>query len=227
MGIARAIERLGPDLVALQEIGPRAAVDLVLALERRLPYVAVHTSPTSSATATLSRFPILEAEPFTLSPEGAHWCHRLVIDAPGGPLTLLNIHTKIPRLRRSRLAFGRLAVPTSFSAARRLAEVRRLCELIDATDGPLLAMGDFNMTERSEDHALIARRLTDAYLVAGRGLGHTFPAWLTFPTGLPLPFPAVRLDHIWHSAHFRIVSARVGPNAGSDHQSVIVRLART
>lgn len=226
ISIARAIERVDPDLVTLQEIGPRAIVDLILSLERRLPYAAVHTSPTSSATATLSRFPILEAAPFTLSPYPAHWCHRLVVDAPGGPLTLLNVHTRIPRVRRARPVFGRLAVPVSFDARRRLAEVRRLCELIDATDGPLLAMGDFNMTERSEDHALIARRLTDAYLAVGRGLGHTFPAWLTVPEGLPLPFPAVRLDHIWHSAHFRSVSARVGPNAGSDHHSLIVRLAR-
>lgn len=224
--IVRAIECAEPDLVTLQEIGPRPIAQIFLALERRLPYVALHATPSSSGTATLSRFPLLEAEPFTLSGTGAHWCQRVVVAAPGGPLTLLNVHTKIPRLRRSRVVCGRLAVPTSFSAARRLAEVRHLCELIDATAGPLLAMGDFNMTERSEDHALIARRLTDAYRVAGRGLGHTFPAWLKFPAGLPLPFPALRLDHVFHSEHFRTLSARVGPSAGSDHHAVIARLAR-
>ena len=224
--IVRAIECADPDLVTLQEIGPRPIAQVLLALDRRLPYAAVHASPSSSGTATLSRFPLLAAEPFTLSRTGAHWCHRLVVGAPGGPLTLLNVHTKIPRLRRSRLPFGRFVVPASFHAERRLREVHRLCAILDAVEGPLLAMGDFNMTERSEDHALIARRLTDAYRAAGRGLGHTFPAWLTFPAGLPLPFPALRLDHVFHSEHFRTVSARVGPSAGSDHHAVIVRLER-
>ncbi len=151
----------------------------------------------------------------------------LYLPAPGGRLTLFNIHTKIPRLRRSRLALGRFVVPASFHAERRLREVHHFCAMLDATEGPVLAMGDFNMTERSEDHALIAQRLTDAYEMIGRGLGHTFPAWLTFPIGLPLPFPALRRDHIWHSAHFRAVSARIGPSAGSDHHSMIVRLAVT
>ena len=224
--IIRAIEDAEPDLVTLQEIGPRPMAQLILALERRLPYSAVHATPTSSGTATLSRFPILEAEPFTLSPAGAHWCQHLVVDAPGGRLTLFNVHTKIPRLRRSRRLIGRFVVPVSFHAERRFVEVHRLCELLDATAGPLLALGDFNMTERSQDHACIARRLTDSYRLVGRGLGHTFPAWLTFPAGLPLPFPVLRLDHVWHSEHFRTVAARVGPSAGSDHHSVIVRLSR-
>ena len=224
--IARVIETVDPDLVTIQELGPRPVAQVVLALEHRLPYSALHATPSSSSTATLSRFPILEAEPFTLSAGEAHWCQRLIVDAPGGPLTLLNVHTKIPRVRRSRLRLGRFIVPATFHAERRLKEVHRLCELLDATDGPLLAMGDFNMTERSEDHALIARHLTDAYQVAGRGLGHTFPAWLMFPIGLPLPFPMLRLDHVWHSAHFRTVAARIGPAAGSDHHSVIIRLAR-
>ena len=225
--IMRAIERVDPDLVTLQELGPRPMAQLILGLEARLPYQVVHATPRSSSTATLSRFPILKAETFALSPLGAHWSQWLEIDAPGGRLTLFNIHTKIPRLRRSRWGLGPFVVPASFHAERRLREVHRLCAMLDATDGPLLAMGDFNMTERSEDHALIARRLVDAYREVGRGLGHTFPAWLTFPPGLPLPFPVLRLDHVWHSEHFRAVSARVGPSAGSDHHSVIVRLKRT
>ncbi|MDP8924522.1 MAG: endonuclease/exonuclease/phosphatase family protein, partial [Chloroflexota bacterium] len=134
--------------------------------------------------------------------------------------------TKIPRLRRSRRHIGPIVLPASFHTERRLAEVRRLCEMIDSIEGPLLVMGDFNFTERSEDYALVARRLTDAYRVAGRGLGHTFPAWLTFAGRLPTPFPSVRLDHVWHSEHFRTVNARLGPTAGSDHHPVIVRLAR-
>ena len=223
--IAAAIARIDPDVVTLQEIGPRPMARLLIALGDRLPYSAVHATPSSAGTATLSRFPLSDAEPFTLSALGGHWCARMTVHAPTGPIALFNIHTKIPRLRMSRRHLGRYWLPAAFHAERRLVEVHKLCAMIDAIEGPLLLMGDFNMTERSEDYALIARRLTDAYREVGRGLGQTFPAWRSVPQSLPLPFPMLRLDHIWYSRHFAAVWAKVGPSAGSDHHSVVVRVA--
>lgn len=212
-----------PDLVGLQEIGPRGAAYLARTLAGRYPYTYVTPSPDSHGAAVLSRFPLAEAASFRVTDTG-HWWQRFLVETPRGPVTYLNVHTRIPYVRTTHRRLGLPRLPREFHSERRTAEIRTLVELLDQIDGPVLITGDFNMTERSADHRAVAARLRDAYRAVGRGLGHTFPRLGSFPRTFPAPWPLLRLDYVWHSEHFQPLAAWVGDAGRSDHHPVIVRL---
>lgn len=222
---AAVIAEAKPDVVALQELGPAAMEQLLPALGSEYPYRALQPVASPSGAGVLSRFPLLEVTSFRLSERG-HWAQRMVVEAPSGQVTLLNIHTRIPRLVWSR-PLGLLRWPTGFDAGLRHAEVGELVRVLDGVAGPLLVLGDFNLTERNADYRAMRARLGDAYCGVGRGLGHTFPRVFAFPRALPAPWPLLRLDYVWHSAEFRPIAAYVGRSGGGDHHPVIVRFAVT
>ena len=96
--------------------------------------------------------------------------------------------------------------------------------MLDRTTGPVVVVGDFNMTEHCHDHRLVARRLRDAFKAVGTGLGHPFPSRGTFPRLFPAPWPMMRLDYVWHSEHFAPAWAYRGEAGHSDHHPIIVGL---
>ena len=222
--LAAAVAAEDADLVALQELTSAAAAHLEAALGPRYPHRALQPAPESGA-GVLSRHPLRDAEPIVLS-DGEHQAQRLVVDAPGGPLTLVNLQLPIPRFTWSERGLGPLHLPVGYDGEPRSAELRRLLALVDRVDGPLLVVGDFNMTEYSLDYRRVQARLGDAYRAVGRGFGHTFPRLGAVPARLPAPWPVLRLDYVWHSPELRPLSARVGPSGGSDHHAVVVRLGR-
>jgi endonuclease/exonuclease/phosphatase (EEP) superfamily protein YafD len=219
-----SIIKANPDLVGLQEIGPNAASYLTARLADRFPYQYQTHSPTPSGAAVLSRYPLRETVAFRASDNG-HWWQRMIVDAPNGPITYFNIHTKIPRVQPAEQSGGGL-LSRAFCTERRGREVRRLAEMLDKVEGPVIVCGDFNMTERSADYRLVATRLRDAYKAVGAGLGHTFPAWGKGPHPFPAPFPMLRLDYIWHSDHFSAAWASKGDAGLSDHHPIVVGLRR-
>ncbi len=223
--LAAAVAAEAPDVVASQELTADAAQSLIKSLGREYPYRALRPAPRASGSGVFSRYPLKDCEAFRLS-EGGHWSQRMVVETPRGPVTLFNVHLPIPKLIWSRRHLGPFRVPSSFDSGRRRAEVERLAEMLDAVTGPLLVAGDFNLTERSHDYSLIRARLRDAFRTAGRGFGHTFPRLGSFPEPMPAPWPMVRLDYVWYSAHFQPISARLGRCGGSDHHPLIVRLTR-
>jgi vancomycin resistance protein VanJ len=219
-----SIRQANPDLVGLQEIGPNAAGYLAKSLADRFPYHYETESATASGAAVLSRFPLRETVAFRASDNG-HWWQRMIVDAPDGPITYFNVHTKIPRVYRSRECDGGLLGRVLYTE-RRSREVRRLATMLDKVEGPVIVGGDFNMTERCADYRLVAARLRDAYKAVGAGLGHTFPAWGRGPRTFPAPFPMLRLDYIWHSDHFSAAWAQRGDAGQSDHHPIVVGLRR-
>jgi vancomycin resistance protein VanJ len=221
-----SIAKADPDIVALQEIGPRAADHLAAALADRYPFTYATRAATSSGAAVLSRYPLLDAVAFRVSERG-HWWQRMIVDSPVGRITFFNVHTKIPHVRTTHRRFGLTRLPLEFHSERRSQEVRKLADMLDRVSGPLIVVGDFNMTERSQDHRLIARRLRDAYKAVGAGLGHTFPSWGAFPRTFPSPWPALRLDYVWHSEHFMPAWAYRGDPGRSDHHPVVVGLRQS
>ena len=225
LATARSILAEAPDVVAIQELDPLAAVELPRLLADRYPHRALRPYPSPSGAAVFSRYPLRGAKAFRLDGTTGHWSQRMVVEAPNGSLTLFNVHTRIPRLCWGQRRGASRLLPT-FTAERCRADVRHLARLLDQVDGPLLVLGDFNMTEYSDHYRLVRARLTDVYRTVGRGFGHTFPRLGSFPHGLPVPWPMLRLDYVWHSAHFRPLSAHLGESGGSDHRPVVVRLAR-
>ena len=221
--LAASIVQAEPDLVGLQEIGPSAAEYLAMTLADRFPYHYATRSATSSGAAILSRYPLRDEVAFRVSDNG-HWWQRAIVDAPFGPITYLNIHTRIPIVRNAPTRLGPIRIPLAFQVERRRGEIRRLVDMLQRVDGPAIVGGDFNMTEWSQDHRLMAGRLHDAYRAAGTGLGLTFPSWGSFPSIFPAPWPMLRLDYVWHSEHFAPAWAYRGDAGESDHHPIVVGL---
>jgi endonuclease/exonuclease/phosphatase (EEP) superfamily protein YafD len=221
--LADSIRQADPDIVGLQEIGPRATEHIADVLGDRYPYRFLTPSPDSSGAAVFSSYPIRASRSFRGSERG-HWWQMLQIDTPFGPLTYLNLHTRIPYIRTWHRRLGPIRLPRSFHVERRQREIDTLMKLLDNVKGPLIVTGDFNMTERCADYDLVASRLCDAYRAVGRGLGHTFPRTGAGVKKVPAPWPILRLDYVWHSEHFEPAWAERGEAGHSDHHPIIVGL---
>jgi endonuclease/exonuclease/phosphatase (EEP) superfamily protein YafD len=99
-------------------------------------------------------------------------------------------------------------------------EIASLAQMA-TNSGPGILMGDFNLTDQNDNYTLLSDAgLTDAFRAAGWGFGFTWPS----RSRIGLLRLLVRIDYIWHSAHFRTIHAWVGPDAGSDHLPVLARL---
>ncbi len=220
--IADSVLAEGPDVVAFQELSPDAADYLADAIGSQYPHSVAQTVPDPSGVGIFSRYPLREAVGLQLSKD-SHWSQRVVVEAPEGPFTLFNVHASIPRPQPVCRGRWRLL---DFRSDRRAGEIRRLASMIDAEVDPVLAVGDFNMTEWSVDYRVMRSRLGDAFRAAGRGFGFTFPNVGHLPRLMPVPWPALRIDYIWHSAQFIPVEAHLGRPGGSDHRPVIVSFAR-
>lgn len=93
---------------------------------------------------------------------------------------------------------------------------------------PTIICGDLNDTPNSRVYRLFAGRYINAYHRKGWGLGATFgESWINyrlfyFPFLVAFARDIIRIDHIFVSRHFDVVSSRVVKNArGSDHKPVI------
>ena len=201
------IQAADADIVALQELSTSAARRLSAALAESYPHQALHPQPGQPVPGQgiLSRYPITEDRFWRISLGQ----QRAVIDFDGIGVTVFNahpIHMFVPH-----------------GVERHAADLDSVLSQIDPAAGPLLLVGDFNMTDQTPVYGRVVEglALTDAYRAAGRGLGFTFPADEPLP-GLP---PLARIDYIFHSDHWVSTAAAVWPDAGgSDHRPVWANL---
>jgi endonuclease/exonuclease/phosphatase (EEP) superfamily protein YafD len=104
--------------------------------------------------------------------------------------------------------------------------VDQLIEDLARRPGPVIVAGDFNTTGQSDAYLRLTRHLLDAHRQAGRGFGHTFPAYQGRFYWIPILPRLVRIDMILHSAEWTAVESRVLREHGqSDHLPVLARLA--
>lgn len=221
--ILSIIESENPDVIGLQELSPEVA-EALSELDDRYPYQSLYPRPTCCAgSGVVSRFPILHNEAFPLI-ESGHLYQHLILDVKGKTLHVLNVHPMPPKVsgqwRGGLLPF----IPIGYDATARDRELDRLIEQLDGLDGTLVVLGDFNMTDQSSRYKKLTRRLGDAYREAGWGFGHTFPD-VERVGPIPIPFPLVRIDYIFHSWDVTAEKATVGANGGPDHRFLVVELS--
>lgn len=157
----------------------------------------------------MSRYPILESSALDFPPR--HLALQARIDHPDGPITVFVIHFRHNGLTETALA--KMPAMWTQAYATRAAEVQQFLALVAATDGPLLLLCDCNMTETSTTYGQLAAQLQDSFRAAGWGLGYTL-----HPE--PAPTAIERIDYIWASEHFGILTSRVLGRGGSDHHPV-------
>lgn len=195
------------DVIALQELSPGLAAAFAQQREQ-YPYQVLNPHTMPGGMGIISRYPLEQVEAL----EGLRGL-RGVITVDGQQVTLINVHPSPP----STLMSVRLPIISepllvgSFDPSRRNAQLARLQEIIDATPGPLVLLGDFNTSDREPLYQEFAVRLHDAFDEAGWGPGHTYSnrwRWL----------PQVRIDYIWSSTHLPPLDAQVScAVTASDH----------
>lgn len=103
-------------------------------------------------------------------------------------------------------------------AASRNRQLRHLAGLTQEAEGPVVLMGDLNITRFSPHFGDLLRmgNLRDSSI--GRGYRATWSMgvdWLALP-----------IDHVLQSDDLTVVNRRVGPDVGSDHRAVTVEFAQ-
>ncbi len=193
------LAKSGADVVVLQEVSQGEGTLLQSKLDM-YPYAYVEGAGESDAVL-FSRWPITRAETVRLSANGVSTI-RATLDWSARPITLIAAHLHWP--------IG------SLTADRRNAELAGLAALAQAERGPLVMLGDFNITPWSPHFRafLDASRLRDCSL--GHGLDPTWPSQFILA--------GIRIDHCFASPHWRALDARTGPAVGSDHRPMIVEL---
>ena len=217
----RAVEWLlnaDADVVVLQETSE--GYDARLA---RLYAAYAGEAHIESSVRVFSRFPIISRDAVKLEDAPGWLALRLLLDHDGREVAVYAVHLALPRKHKEILARMSLDFALNYDESRRNAQIRRALSLLRDDERPFIFAGDFNMSDSSLIYDEIANEIHDAWRGAGNGAGRTWP--LAEEIGLPrIIHPLLRIDYIWHSDHFRAVTAQLGHAIGSDHLPLMAEL---
>lgn len=210
--IVTALRAQEADVIALQELSPEVAT--VLSTLPEFPYRALEPSGPAAHTPTsglglLSRYP-LSAYVY----DAGHRFQRAVVHLSGRRPTLFNVHAPTPFDSSPNLAESLpFSTVLSYDAGERGRVLAALLDLFAGTQGPLVVLGDFNLSDFEAAYREVAAQLTNVYRATTPGFGFTLSN-----RGRILPFPFLRIDHLWMGGSVR--PAAVGVDCrptGSDH----------
>jgi endonuclease/exonuclease/phosphatase family metal-dependent hydrolase len=216
--VAAVIAQQKPDIVALQELDvyrPRTgAVDQAHAIAQKLgmhfhfhPAFTVEEEHYGDALLTMAPHRVIKAGPLPglprlrgLEPRGALW---LELELDGKRLQVLNTHLGLVP-HEQRVQALALAGP-DWTGVR------------EASDPPLIMLGDFNATPHARAYRTLAARFMDARVQApAPGPTPTFPSRL----------PMLAIDHVFLDG--KVIATRVQTGSGplartaSDHLPLVV-----
>jgi len=211
--VASSIEDLDADIVGLRELTPGVAAPLAERLLDRYSYRRLDTG-----CGLWSRLPILAYESFRLDEGRGQLAQQALVDVGGRTVTVLSVHPRSPPLRGFHPFGLPLGIPTGFFNQGRDADIRSLLARVDQVEGPVVVIGDLNLTDQQSLYPALMRRLRDAHREVGWGMGFTFTRF----RGLELPM--WRIDYVLHTPDLAAVRTAVGDYGGSDHRPVLAEL---
>lgn len=229
------VAALKPDLVSLQE-SPGASYYQGKTGYLDFPHVAE-----TGELILLSRWPIRQTESIATvsSHHGAATrpiASRFVIDFPGRPVVVYNVHLPSPRdalmsYGRGAFLWGIIGFPGSPWESKKLQyqkfwddqidAAHQIAERARAEKDPVLVLGDFNTPAYGPIYREFSDFLTDSHRAVGQGCGFTFPGDTRNPVALFRPW--LRLDQVFGSSHWRFHSSSP-QRARSQHLPVFVEL---
>lgn len=223
---AQAILSAGiPDVVVLQELSPDMARILIEELGEVYPYRLLEPAEGAEGRGILSRYPLKD-----LSTSASSWLDSFAqvaeAETGNGTFTLYNVHLA-PTMVFYYLEINEsIAAGVCSSIEAREQQMSQLVADVARRRGPVVVAGDLNTTDQSDAYSILTRYLKDAHRKAGRGFGHTFPAYAGSFRGIPIIPRTARVDMILYSPEFLALNSRVGRDHGeSDHLPVLAKLA--
>ncbi|MGL5192263.1 MAG: endonuclease/exonuclease/phosphatase family protein [Chroococcales cyanobacterium] len=211
-----------PDLVLLQEPTHRNTHKVVPYVEELYPYTFF-----GNRVGMFSRYPIVDKKMIHLA-ELEEFQQRAIVDIEGQPVVVYNVQTTAPWIRPQPW-IGNLTIPTYEDGDRNL-QIADLIDRINKETLPVIAAGDFNLTDTSQDYRRLQSIMEDAYKQSGFGFGFTWPhGWplsdLIKSINWTLTHPLFRIDQIWYSSEWSATSSQVLPPTGSEHLPVEASVA--
>ena len=216
------------DVVVTVELPP-VWNDGIPALADAYPHQVTHTEWTRYWGSTLlTPHLVVSEEHFILVPDGIPQ-QRIVIEVEGQQIAIYGIHLDLPLGSTSNVPFfinnRYVAMFMHYDESKRDASIRALVERLKHEALPYIVAGDFNTSDQSLIYNEMTTVAGDSFREAATGLGTSWPmfnATVNLPLLIP---PLMRLDYIWHSSDFQVVSASEGPFVGSDHLPMLATLA--
>jgi endonuclease/exonuclease/phosphatase (EEP) superfamily protein YafD len=204
-GIAAEVGEVDPDILFLQEYGPRMEQALRdSGVADRYPYVKVANENQYFGTALYSKLPLTEV---TVVRAGGRPYIRGTIEVGEHAIHLYDIHATSPGLGAN--------IASSWNEG-----WADITETLRDDGEMLIAAGDFNMDQQHRWYRELKRAgFISAHEERGRGNA------TTWPKGRKLP--PIRIDQVFHSTGIVCLSIREGHGEGSDHRPVIAELAIT
>lgn len=221
-----------PDIVALQELMPEMSKMMQEELADRYPYHLTSANQhTNSAfdedpyrLGIFSRYPLTALDASHLADPD----FRIQIVRVQGfvePFLLYNIHPRATNIFKYRASLSQRQQDVLNDFDQRYNAIRRMLSDIRQREEPVVVTGDFNSTSLSDVYRLISTQLLDTHRVAGWGTGFTFPAHAADLGNVPFFRRIMRLDMIFCTYPWTIISSRVGNAHGeSDHHPVVAEI---
>ncbi len=218
-GLSNFIERVQPDLLAIQECRE--------ALKTELDGASSRYHHHSGNLCFLSRYPITDSTVMDRSVlarihgqydtgiGGAGYVVRYTIQTPRGAVNVTNLHLETPRKGLEDLLNGSFDLRTlRENTMLRGIEAELARQFVNQGAPPMIVLGDFNTPVESQIFQRSWGDLTDAFSHAGFGLGMTkFNGWIR-----------ARIDHVLAGPGVYVDRVRVGGDVDSDHRPLIVDL---
>ncbi|MCB0061040.1 MAG: endonuclease/exonuclease/phosphatase family protein [Caldilineaceae bacterium] len=214
------VEKLQPDVIALQELSTLFTDAILEHLQDDYPYMELYPSKIPAGSAILSRYPFQS----TTVPDYDEWhgcnCQIVTVQLENEVVTLINAHPWPPKVSLGGTGdlFNLFALDTTTQDP----IFNQLLNRIAGATSPLLVVGDFNTMPFQPNIQRMTAQLHDTFGEVGSGAGYTFPAQAT-DHGLP-PRPFMRIDYIFHDDAWTATGAWNGTISGSDHRYLVADL---
>ncbi|MBN2500781.1 MAG: endonuclease/exonuclease/phosphatase family protein [Anaerolineales bacterium] len=214
-----------PDIVMMQEFTHATARTVRRELSEQYPYQILAPTWDVYGKGVISKYPLTNTGD-TLPGNWKGTPQILTLDWQGQEITVINYHF-------NKSAPGSIAeVDATFANRENLAQILAEAAIQYGEKRPVIATGDSNITPLGEAYKTIHAELQDAWLEAGFGLGHTYPAdefgrnaLFSVKWGLPIPQKLIRIDYIFVSDDWVVVNAvRPRNRGGSDHLPVVAEI---
>ncbi len=208
--IAEVVERLAPDVLLLQETGPRRTLRR-FAADLGMDAAADPLSPLRRR----AKDAVLVHPPWRIV---EHRQHRFRGSARFYPRAAL-----VAQVGRAGRRVWTVSTHLGLTPTERNAHVHELTDLCAGlSGGPVVIGGDLNATPDERAMRWLAHRYWDAWPAAPGHAGRSGGSGGTFPA----IDPTARIDYLFASAGLRVASAGVAARAGeaSDHLPVIAEL---
>jgi vancomycin resistance protein VanJ len=204
--ITQMLKASAPDILGLQEVRPAAVQTLIRGLSSVYAYVAVHPVNQLHNVVLFSRFPIQSATALPNPPFERVLQAKLQIDRR--PLSVFVAHLTPNNMLDFPLE--ELKQRTEKTYQQRQTEATNLKQAIKKSAATSIVLCNCNMTDTSTAYATLNEAMNDSFHEAGWGFGHTLYA-------LGLPFPAQRVDYVWHTPNLVATQVKIETEASSDH----------